>query len=98
MKHKTDWTLEEWRDYYDKLQKRAYMNYQETGIGRYDNEQFKYSKIVDAFNGYIAFRDEEDKERLRRKRNIDAYASQYVCKDHYTRNEVLKMLRDVSMF
>ena len=97
-KRKEDWSLTEWRDYYQKLQQKAYMQYQETGTGRYDSEQYKYSKIVDSFNAYISYRDDEDKERLRRKHNIDAYADRCVVNDTYSKAEVLKILRDVSMF
>lgn len=98
MSRKEDWSLTEWRDYYEKLQQKAYMTYQETGICRYDNEQYKYSKIVDAFNGYIAYREEVDNDRIRRRHNIQAYADQYVNRETYSKNEVLKMLRDVSDF
>lgn len=97
-KRKEDWSLSEWRDYYEKLQQRAYMQYQETGTGRYDSQQYQYSKIVDAFNAYISYRDDEDKERIRRKHNIDAYVDRYVIKETYSKAEVLKMLHDVSMF
>ena len=33
-KSKADWSMREWRDYYNKLQDKAYQNYQETGIAR----------------------------------------------------------------
>lgn len=93
-----DWTMSEWRDYYEQLQDRAYQFYQETGAKRYDQQQYKYSKIVDAFNGYLDNKDTVDRERMRRKHNIDEYADRHTTKDVYTRNEVLKMLRDVSTF
>ena len=95
---KEDWTMSEWRDYYEGLQNRAYQCYQETGERRYDQQEYKYSKIVDAFNGYLELKNDVDTERVRRKRNIEAYADQHVYKDTYSKNEVLKMLHDVSAF
>ena len=95
---KEDWSMSEWRDYYEELRSRAYQMYQESGERRYDQQEYKYSKIVDAFNGYISYKDDEDKERVRRKHNIDAYADRHVYKDTYSKNEVLKMLHDVSAF
>jgi hypothetical protein len=35
---KWDWGLPEWRDYYDKLAKRAEQNYQSSGTARYDRD------------------------------------------------------------
>ena len=93
---KADWTMREWRDYYENLRQKAYMDYQETGESRYDRRELQYAKIVDAFNGYLDFKDEEDHERLRRKRNIESYADRYVNKENFSKNEVLKLIRDIS--
>lgn len=95
---KEDWSMREWRDYYEKLRARAFWNYQNSGEPRYDREENRYSKIVDAFNGYLENQDEVDTDRIRRKHNIDEYAERHTLKEMYTRNEVLKMLRDVSTF
>lgn len=95
---KEDWSMAEWRDYYEELQNRAYQCYQETGERRYDQQQYKYSKIVDAFNGYLDLKNDVDIERHRRERNIDAYAERHVIKEHYTKNEVLRLIRDIRTF
>lgn len=95
---RADWSMREWRDYYEKLQQKAYMNYQETGIGRYDREFIKYERIVDAFNGYLDNKNEQDTERTRRIQNISAYVDKYVHHETYSKAEVLKMIQDISTF
>ena len=97
-KSKADWSMREWRDYYNKLQDKAYQNYQETGIARYDREFIRYERIVDAFNGYLENKNDQDTERTRRIQNISAYVDKYVHHNSYTRDEVLKMIRDISTF
>ena len=96
---KENWSMSDWRDYYEALRVKAWRMHQETGESRYDREEWKYSKIVDAFNGYLENKSETDTERIRRKRNINAYADRYVSsRETYSKNEVLKMLRDISTF
>lgn len=98
MRTKEDWSMREWRDYYEKLRKKAYMDFQETGINRYDREEMRYSIIVDAFNGYLENKSEVDDEKLRRRHNIEAYAESHVYKDTYTKAEVLAILNTVKDF
>ena len=98
MSKKEDWTMAEWRDYYKGLAQRAYDNYQETGAAKYDSQFLKYDKIVDAFNGYLEHKNENDVARATRMRNIDAYIDRHVTNDSYTRNEVLDMFRDIESF
>lgn len=95
---KEDWSMTEWRDYYEKLRQRAYMNYQESGMARYDRQELQYGKIVDAFNGYLKNKEERDSEKMRRIRNINAYVEQHLYKDTYNRNEVLALIRTISTF
>lgn len=98
MRTKEDWNMQEWRDYYDRLQQKAYMTYQQTGDPKHDREQFRYSKIVDAFNGYLSYAEEADTERLRRWRNIDAYIERNVLEETYTKAEVKRMLETLKQF
>lgn len=95
---KEDWSMTEWRDYYEKLRQRAYMNYQESGMARYDRQELQYGKIVDAFDGYLANKEETDSEKMRRIRNINAYVEQHLYKETYNRNEVLALIRTISTF
>lgn len=95
MKTKEDWSMEEWRDYYEKLAQRAYQNYQESGESRYDREYFRYDTIVKAFNGYLEYKDENDNEKLRRLHNIDAYVAEHIYNDTYTKAEVMRLINAV---
>ena len=97
-KKKENWTMSDWRDYYEKLRQKASDDYQSTGDGRYDNREHQYSVIVDAFNGCIAYRDEVDEDRMRRRRNLQAYADKLQGKENFTLGEVKKILDDVSWF
>lgn len=99
-KKKEDWTLEDWRDYYEKLRQKAFDDYQSTGESRFDNRERQYSVIVDAFNAYIDFNNEEDTEKMRRRRNILAYADklQDMGKTHFTIGEVKKILSEISWY
>lgn len=97
MRTRSDWSMDEWCKYYEALQKKAYMNYQETGEPRYDRAELRYGKIVDAFIGYLENKSEVDSDRLRRKRNADAYAER-LAKDTYTRDEVVRMIKEVGSF
>jgi len=94
MKTKFDWSMTEWRDYYDTLAKKAYQNHQETGESRYDRENHRYEIIVKAFNGYLAHKSEEDEAKMKRLRNVEAYIKQ-ISGDVFTRAEVLRMIREV---
>lgn len=98
MRTKEDWSMREWLDYYERLRQKAYMDFQETGTSRYDREELRYSKIVDAFVGYLENKSEADDEKLRRRRNIEAYAESHVYKDTYTKAEVLAILNVVKDF
>lgn len=53
MKRHDDFTMQEWRDYYADLERKAESNYQNSGIARYDRERYRYGKIVDAFDGWL---------------------------------------------
>ena len=92
---KWDWGLPEWRDYYDKLAKRAEQNYQSSGMARYDREHHKYTVIVDAMNKAIEHDDERDNDRMRRVYNIEAYFDRYGARDSFTRSDVEKIVRDI---
>ena len=96
--NKEDWTMEQWRDYYDKLRSKAEYNYQMTGMGRYDNEMYKYDRIVEAFNGYLEHKNEADTEKLRRQHNIDAYVENHLYKDEYTKADVMKLIKVIREF
>ena len=90
-----DWSMAEWRDYYARLAQKASNNYQQTGEGRYDREFYKYDTIVDAFNGYLEYKDERDNDRERRLHNIDAYVADRTHKDAYTKAEVMAMINAI---
>ena len=95
MKTKWDWSLAEWRDYYENLRRRAEYNYQNSGDGRYDRERFRYDVLVEAFNKAIEYDDERDNAKMRRIHNIDAYMDRFGAKDSFTKAEVLKLVNDI---
>lgn len=90
-----DYSMEEWRDYYNKLYQRNYDNYQQTGDSRYERAYYQYQKIVDAFNGYIEWKKEEDTARKRRFDNFHNFLQNNVLEEKYTRAEVFQLLRKV---
>lgn len=92
---KWDWSLMEWRDYYDGLRKKAENNYQESGMARYDREHHKYEVIVEAFDKAIEHDDERDNDRVRRMHNIDAYMDRYGAKDTFTKAELTRIVNDI---
>ena len=96
--NKWDWTLREWRDYYEKLRHRNENNYQETGESRYDREAHKYDVIVDAMNKALEYDDERDAERMRRIHNINAYVDRLSAKDVFTRADVERIMNDLKNF
>lgn len=99
MKRQEDFTMSEWRDYYEAKAKKAEYNFQSTGDPRYDRELIKYEAIVDAFNGYLENKNETDDAKRRRQRNIDAYMEQHLYKDElYTRAEVKRFFNAIREF
>ena len=97
-KKRDEWSMEEWRDYYENLRQKAYNNYQDTGMARFDSQERRYSVIVEAFDGYLENKSEVDTERARRLRNIEAYADRLKGKDIFTQNDVKRILYDISTF
>lgn len=95
MKTKWDWSLAEWRDYYEGLRIKAYNNYQECGENRYDREHHKYDVIVEAFDKAIEHDDERDNAKMRRIHNIDAYMDRFGAKDSFTKAEVMGIINAI---
>lgn len=98
MANRENWSMTEWRNYYQSLYDDAASKYQETGIARYDSQAYKLDVIITAFNGYLAHKDERDTERTRRLRNIDAFVDRHVTDEAYTRTEVLDLIRQIKQF
>lgn len=92
---KWDWTLREWRDYYDKLRHKAEYNYQDSGESRYDRECMRYEVIVDAMNKAMEYEDERDNERKRRMHNIEAYMERLGGRSMYSRADLDKIVTDI---
>lgn len=84
-------TTRQWLEYYEKLQSKAYYNYQETGLARYDTQQYKYDVICDAFRAKLKEEKERGSEISKRMLNRDATVDRLV-KTEYTRDEVIKLL------
>ena len=97
-KKKDEWSMEEWRDYYEGLRQKAYYDYQESGMARYDRREHQYGIIVAAFDGYIDNKKDHDTGWQRRRNNILAYYDKLQGKDTFTLAEVKRILDDVSMF
>lgn len=86
-------TTQEWLEYYERLEARAYDNYQQTGMPRYDNSQYKYSVICGALRAKLKAEAERDDEIQKRMRNKNAVIDR-LYKNEYTKAEVIKLLDD----
>ena len=86
-------TTQEWLQYYERLEARAYDNYQQTGMPRYDNSQYKYSVICGALRAKLKAEAESDDEIQKRMHNKNAVIDR-LYKNEYTKAEVIKLLDD----
>ena len=86
-------TTQEWIDRYQKKYDRAYDNYQQTGIGKYDSQAYEYMCIVSAFEAQKKRNDERDHELMQRRANMNTVVDR-LYKNEYTRDEVVKLLND----
>lgn len=84
----------QWAEYYEKLEQKNYIAYQESGESRYDRAQYKYRKIADAFRAQC--REEDERGAIMRKRisNKDAVLDRLIPNKMYTVDEVKKLLED----
>ena len=84
----------QWAEYYEKLEQKNYIAYQESGESRYDRAQYKYRKIADAFRAQC--REEDERGAIMRKRisNKDAVLDRLIPNKMFTVDEVKKLLED----
>ena len=87
----------QWAEYYENLEQKNYIAYQESGESRYDRAQYKYGKIADAFRAQC--REEDERGAIMRKRisNKDAVLDRLIPDHMYTAEEVKKLLEDKSI-
>ena len=90
-------SMEQAREHYDKLRQKNERNFQESGEPKYDDATYRYQMIVDAMDAYLERKEEQDHARHRRHTNVNAYIDRYLsnASKTYTRNEVIRMLREV---
>lgn len=90
-------TMHEAKEHYEKLMNKNYKTYQECGESKYYDAFIRYEMIVDAMDAYLERKEEQDHARHRRHTNVNAYIDRYLsnASKTYTRNEVIKMLREV---
>lgn len=88
---RTPETTQEWLERYEKKYQKAWMNYQSTGMARYDSQSYEYQVICDALRAKL----EREKERgdgvKKRMKNMN-YVTERLYKDTYTKAEVVEML------
>ena len=84
----------QWAEYYEKLEQKNYIAYQESGEARYDRAQYKYGQIADAFRAKC--REEDERGAIMRKRisNKDAVLDGLIPNKMYAVDEVKKLLED----
>lgn len=89
-----NWSSAQWAKYYEKLEQKNYMAYQESGESRYDRAQYRYGKIADAFRAKA--REESKKDDIMRKRSVNHHdaVARLSPKKMYTAEEVRKLLDD----
>lgn len=85
-------TTSEWLEYFDKLRRRAEINYQESGEPRYENAQYKYEVICDALIAKLKDEDERDYTINQRIKNMES-AIERLYKNEYTKEEVVDLLK-----
>ena len=85
---------QQWAEYYENLEQKNYIAYQESGEARYDRAQYKYGKIADAFRAQC--REEDERGAIMRKRisNKNAVLDRLIPNKMYTVDEVKKLLED----
>lgn len=85
-------TPEQWLDRYHKRYLKAYRNYQETGMQKYDTQAYEYEVICSAFRAQIEKRAEDNDWHMKRVRNCKAVIDRLV-NESYTKAEVVELLR-----
>lgn len=86
-------TIHGWLEHYERLRAKNEQTYQETGIQRYDDAQYKYEVICDALRALQERKDDHDTSVAKRIRNKNAAVERLIMQK-YTRDEVVKMLED----
>ena len=84
----------QWAEYYENLEQKNHIAYQESGESRYDRAQYKYGKIADAFRAQC--REEDERGTIMRKwiSNKDAVLDRLIPNKMYTVDEAKKLLED----
>ena len=90
-------SMTEAKDHYEKLCNKNYKTYQECGESRFYDAYSRYEMIVDAMNAYLDAKDEQDRERMRRHKNVQAYIERHLYNPNktFSHAEVRKMLEEV---
>ena len=86
-------TAAEWAERYERKARKAYDDYQATGISRYWRQFEEYDMICSAFSALLDRR--KDREADIRKRCINRdWAIDKLVHASYTRNEVIELLNE----
>lgn len=89
-----DMTSAQLAEYYDGLEKRNSMWYQETGESRYDTKANQYGRIADAFRAKASLEGERQIDIRKRMANMQGVIDRLIPGKQYSTAEVEKMLRD----
>jgi hypothetical protein len=89
-----DMNAEQLAEYYEKLEKKNYMAYQESGDPKYDRAYYRYSQIASAFRAKVRDEGEHEIDLKKRMTNKDAVIGRLIPGKMYTTAEVEKLLNE----
>lgn len=87
-----DWSSDQWAEYYDRLSRKNYMAYQDSGDPRYDRAYYRYEKIADAFRAKAREENERGDEMRKRIANRDGAIARLTPGRAYSHSEVMSLL------
>jgi phage-related minor tail protein len=90
---KENWSARQWADYYEALEHKNYMTFQETGISRYDNAQRRYGQIAEAFRALDREKNENEVDMKKRMNNCNAAIERLDHGKTYDFDEVSDLLK-----
>lgn len=93
-KTKYDWSPQEWAEYYDRLQHRNYMAFQDSGDPRYERAYYQYEQIVDAFRALAEKQALDAVDMKKRMANRDGVIDRLIPGEEYSYDEVCKLLNE----
>lgn len=88
--------MEDALGYYREQQAKAMERYEETGMRKYANDEYLNGLLVDALEKALDKKDAVDRAREKRSQDIHEYIKTKLDKEMYSRNEVARMLKQMT--